>query len=38
MNDKDNKGADLSKTKDYLKYSAEQLDKALKNVSQKLSD
>lgn len=38
MNDKSNKGAELLQTKNYLKYSAEQLDKALKNVSQKLSD
>ncbi|WPU92588.1 hypothetical protein SNE25_25010 [Mucilaginibacter sabulilitoris] len=38
MNDEDNKGSELLKTKDYLQYSAEQLDKALKNVSQKLSD
>lgn len=38
MNDKDNKGTELLKTKDYLQYSAEQLDKALKNVSEKLSD
>jgi signal transduction histidine kinase len=38
MNDKDNKGNELLKTKDYLQYSAEQLDKALKNVSKKLSD
>ena len=38
MNDKNNKGAELLQTKNYLKYSAEQLDKALKNVSQKLSD
>jgi hypothetical protein len=38
MNDEDNKGNELLKTKDYLLYSAEQLDKALKNVSQKLSD
>jgi hypothetical protein len=31
-------GNEFLKTKDYLHYSAEQLDKALKNVSQKLSD
>ena len=31
-------GNEFLKTKDYLQYSAEQLDKALKNVSQKLSD
>jgi hypothetical protein len=38
MNDEHNKGSELSKTKHYLNYSAEQLDKALKNVSQKLSN
>ncbi|MDR6941255.1 hypothetical protein [Mucilaginibacter pocheonensis] len=38
MNDDDKEDSELLKTKDYLQYSAEQLDKALRNVSKKLSD
>ncbi|MDN3549056.1 hypothetical protein [Mucilaginibacter aquaedulcis] len=38
MNDEDNEGSELYRTKHYLHYSAEQLDKALKNVSKKLSN
>lgn len=38
LDDEENNANELLKTKDYLLYSAEQLDKALKNVSQKLSD
>ncbi|WP_183558190.1 hypothetical protein [Mucilaginibacter sp. SP1R1] len=38
MKDDDTQGEELIKTKYYLLYSAQQLDKALKNVSQKLSD
>jgi len=38
MNDEHNIGSELPKTKYYLQYSAEQLDKALKNVSKKLSN
>lgn len=38
MNDDDSEDSELLKTKDYLQYSAEELDKALRNVSKKLSD
>lgn len=38
MNDEHHNGSELSKTRRYLQYSAEQLDKALKNVSKKLSN